>query len=43
VTNGEDVSIAQKLGAEGILVASGVVKAKDPQAALLDLSRSLRH
>jgi triosephosphate isomerase (TIM) len=43
VTNGEDVVIAQKLGAEGILVASGVVKAKDPQAALLDLARSLRH
>jgi triosephosphate isomerase len=43
VTNGEDVAIAQKLGAEGILVASGVVKSKDPQAALLDLARSLRH
>ena len=43
VTNGEDVVAAQKLGAEGILVASGVVKAKDPQAALLDLARSLRH
>jgi triosephosphate isomerase (TIM) len=43
VTNGEDVAIAQKLGAEGILVASGVVKAKDPEAALLDLARNLRH
>jgi triosephosphate isomerase len=43
VTNGEDVVAAQKLGAEGILVASGIVKAKDPQAALLDLARSLRH
>ncbi len=43
VTSGEDVAIAQKLGAEGILVASGVVKSKDPQAALLDLARSLRH
>jgi triosephosphate isomerase len=43
ITNGEDVIAAQKLGAEGILVASGVVKAKDPQAALLDLARSLRH
>jgi triosephosphate isomerase (TIM) len=43
VTNGEDVAIALKLGAEGILVASGVVKAKDSQAALLDLARSLRH
>jgi triosephosphate isomerase len=43
VTNGEDVAAAQKLGAEGILVASGIVKAKDPQAALLDLARSLKH
>jgi triosephosphate isomerase len=43
VTNGEDVVAAQNLGAEGILVASGIVKAKDPQAALLDLVRNLRH
>jgi len=43
ITNGDDVVAAQRLGAEGILVASGVVKAKDPQAALLDLARSLRH
>ncbi|MGD0802751.1 MAG: triose-phosphate isomerase [Candidatus Bathyarchaeia archaeon] len=43
ITNGEDVIAAQKLGAEGILVASGVVKAKDPQVTLLDLARSLRH
>ncbi len=43
VTNGDDVAAAQKLGAEGILVASGIVKAKDPQTALLDLARSLRH
>jgi triosephosphate isomerase len=43
VTNGEDVVAAQKLGAEGILVASGIVKAKNPQAALLDLARSLKH
>ena len=43
VTNGDDVIIAQKLGAEGILVASGIVKANNPEAALLDLARSLRH
>jgi triosephosphate isomerase len=41
ITNGTDVSIAARLGAEGILVASGVVKARDPEAALLDLARSL--
>ncbi len=43
ITNGEDVIAAQKLNAEGILVASGVVKAKDPSAALLDLAKNLRH
>jgi triosephosphate isomerase len=43
ITNGEDVVAAQKLGAEGILVASGVVKAKEPQSALLELARSFKH
>jgi triosephosphate isomerase len=37
VTNGEDVRAAIALGADGVLLASGVVKAKDPKAALLDL------
>ena len=37
VTNGEDVKAAIELGADGVLLASGVVKAKDPRAALLDL------
>ena len=37
VTNGEDVRAAIELGADGVLLASGVVKAKDPRAALLDL------
>jgi triosephosphate isomerase len=37
VTNGEDVKAAVELGADGVLLASGVVKAKDPRAALLDL------
>ncbi|VVB74062.1 Triosephosphate isomerase [uncultured archaeon] len=32
-----DVRIAVKLGSRGILVASGVTKAKDPKAAVLDL------
>lgn len=32
-----DVSTAVKLGAKGILVASGVVKAKDPSVVLKDL------
>ncbi len=38
ITKGEDVSSAIKLGAEGILVASGVVKAKDPCNALNELA-----
>ncbi|MFC1723705.1 triose-phosphate isomerase, partial [Nanoarchaeota archaeon] len=32
----EDVKIAIKLGCKGILIASGVTKAKDPKAALKD-------
>lgn len=41
IVNGEDVRAALKLGAQGILVASGVVKAKDPASAALDLARAL--
>ena len=37
VKNGQDVAKAIELGAEGVLLASGVVKAKDPKAVLLDL------
>ncbi len=35
----EDVRIAKKLGARGILVASGVVLANNPKKVLLDLAR----
>jgi triosephosphate isomerase len=38
----DDVRIAMKLGCEGILVASGVTKAKDPEAALLDLIKGMK-
>ncbi len=41
IVNGDDVRSAIKLGADGILVASGVVKAKDPRAAVLDLATAL--
>jgi triosephosphate isomerase len=34
VHTGEDVKIALKLGAQGVLLASGVTKAKDPKRAL---------
>ena len=41
VKTGYDVKKAIELGAEGVLLASGVVKAKDPKAALLDLVKYL--
>ncbi|MBU4031618.1 MAG: triose-phosphate isomerase [Candidatus Thermoplasmatota archaeon] len=37
VKNGRDVAKAIELGADGVLLASGVVKAKDRKAVLLDL------
>jgi len=37
IKNGEDVRKAIELGAEGVLVASGVVKAKNPEKAVNDL------
>ncbi|MDG6228842.1 MAG: triose-phosphate isomerase [Candidatus Thermoplasmatota archaeon] len=39
VKNGVDVKKALELGAEGVLLASGVVKAKDPVTVLRDLAR----
>jgi triosephosphate isomerase len=39
IKNGDDVAKAVELGAYGILVASGVTKAKDPARALADLAR----
>ncbi len=41
VKNGVDVRKAIELGAEGVLLASGVVKAKDKRAVLLDLVSGL--
>lgn len=42
VKSGKDVRRALELGADGVLVASGVVAAKDPERALLDLLEGLR-
>jgi triosephosphate isomerase len=39
VKNGKDVAKALELGADGVLLASGVVKAKDKEAVLRDLAR----
>ena len=41
VKNGADVKAALGLGASGVLLASGVVKAKDVKAVLLDLISGL--
>jgi len=41
ITRGEDVAAALKLGTEGVLVASGVVRAKDQRSALMDLVKPM--
>jgi len=41
ITEGEDVVAALRLGTEGVLVASGVVKAKDPYKVLLEFAESI--
>jgi triosephosphate isomerase (TIM) len=42
IVTGEDVEKAVALGAEGVLVSSSVVKAKDWEAKLVELAYSLR-
>ncbi len=41
LTKGEDVAAALRLGTEGVLVASGVVKAKDPYKVLLEFAEAM--
>jgi triosephosphate isomerase len=41
ITSGEDVRIALELGAEGVLLASSVVKAPDPRAAMMDIAKGI--
>ncbi|MEM3457927.1 MAG: triose-phosphate isomerase [Candidatus Bathyarchaeia archaeon] len=38
ITRGEDVKAALKLGTQGVLVASGIVKAKDPYTVLREFA-----
>jgi len=38
ISKGEDVKAAIRLGTSGVLLASGVVKAKDPEAVLLEMA-----
>jgi triosephosphate isomerase len=41
ISTGDDVAAAIELGTEGVLLASGVIKAKDPKAALFDLVKKI--
>ncbi|MCX9085419.1 MAG: triose-phosphate isomerase [Candidatus Methanoperedens sp.] len=41
ISTGDDVAAAVELGTEGVLLASGVIKAKDPKAALFDLVKKI--
>lgn len=41
IKNGNDIEIALKRGATGVLLASGVTKAENPEAVLIDLAEGL--
>lgn len=41
ISTGEDVKSAIKLKTEGVLLASGVVKAKDPKSVLMNMAQNL--
>ena len=42
ITTGADAKAALKLGASGVLVASGIVKAKDQEAAIVDMVEAMK-
>ncbi|MEK7524049.1 MAG: triose-phosphate isomerase, partial [Patescibacteria group bacterium] len=42
VKTGEDIAIALRLGAKGVLVASGVTRAQDPRKVLVEFAKALR-
>ncbi|MHA1593371.1 MAG: triose-phosphate isomerase [Candidatus Baldrarchaeia archaeon] len=42
ITTGDDVRAAIKLGTSGVLLASGVVKAKDPEKVLMEMANAAR-
>ena len=42
VSRGEDVAAALRLGTQGVLVASGIVKAKDPYTVLREFAEATR-
>ncbi|MEM1511412.1 MAG: triose-phosphate isomerase [Candidatus Jordarchaeales archaeon] len=41
ITTGDDVAAALKLGTEGVLLASGVVKAKKPEIVLEEMAKAV--
>ncbi len=42
ISTGEDVAAALKLGTHGVLLASGVTKAKDPEQVLMEMAEYAR-
>ena len=42
ISHGEDVAAALKLGTQGVLVASGIVKAKDPYMIIREFADAMR-
>ena len=42
ITSGEDVAAALKLGTQGVLVASGIVKAKDPYTVMHEFAEATK-
>ena len=42
ISRGDDVAVALKLGTQGVLVASGIVKAKDPYRVLREFAESTK-
>lgn len=43
ISSGEDVTAALKLGTQGVLVASGIVKAKDQYSVLREFAEATKH
>jgi triosephosphate isomerase len=42
ISRGEDVAAALKLGTRGVLVASGIVKAKDPYTIMREFAEAMK-
>jgi triosephosphate isomerase len=43
ISRGEDVRAALELGTKGVLVASGIVKAKDPYSVMLEFAKAAQN